>query len=171
MAANPHLVLAFFPSEETADEAAEGLRAWAKTNHRLELEAVGVLVKDDHGEIKTHKLGPRRSKKGAGIGIVLGAVAAVASGGITLVEGAAVGAVGGGGLGALFHKSLGVSEEDVARISSSLDIGHAAVGALVPANQAVALTEELEALGGTPEVHEVSPEDVPATGEAVAPTP
>src|SRR2546430_16544672 len=96
------LVRPSFPAKRPADGAAEGLRAWAKTNDRLELEAVGVLVKDDQGKIKTHKLGPRQGKKGAGIGIVLGAVAAVASGGITLVEGAAVGAVGGGGAGALF---------------------------------------------------------------------
>ena len=79
----------------------------------------------------------------------------------------AVGAAGGGLVGSLFHKGLGMNKEDVGRIASSLDDGHAAVGALVPANQADAISAELEALGGEPEVHEVAPEAVPEAAAAV----
>lgn len=167
MAANPNLVLALYESEDAADAAADALRGWAKTNRRAQLDAVGVLVKDDEGNVKTHKLGPRKGKKGVGVGTVLGVVGAVASGGVTLLEGVAVGAAGGGLVGSLFHKGLGMSKEDVARIASDLDDGHAAVGALVPANQAVAVSAELEALGGEPEVHEVAPEAVPEAAAAV----
>src|SRR5437763_15246190 len=66
MAANPHLVLAFFPSEETADGAAEGLRAWAKTSERIEIEGVGVLVEGDKGKIGGQKRGAHRRSTGAG---------------------------------------------------------------------------------------------------------
>jgi hypothetical protein len=164
MASDPQLVLAFFDNEAAADGAADALRTWAKTNQGVELEALGVLVRDEHGEVKTHKLGPRETNKGLGIGVVLGTVAAVASGGISLLEGVAVGGAGGGVLGSLFHKSLGMTREDLDRISSRLDAGHAAVGALVPPAQASAITEELEALGGEPEVHRVSSEALAAVG-------
>ena len=167
MASNPNLVLALYESEDAADAAADALRGWARSNRRAQLDAVGVLVKDDEGNVKTHKLGPRKGKKGVGVGTVLGVVGAVASGGVTLLEGVAVGAAGGGLVGSLFHKGLGMSKEDVTRIASDLDDGHAAVGALVPANQAVAVSAELEALGGEPEVHEVAPEAVPEAAAAV----
>ena len=169
MASNQHLVLAFFESEDIADGAADALRGWAKQNSRARLAAVGVLVKDADGNVKTHKLGPRDTRKGIGIGTILGVVGAAASGGITLLEGVAVAGAGGGVLGSLFHKGLGMSKEDVSRISSSLDEGHAAVGALVPANQADAVMVELESLGGEPEVHEISPEAVPEVAATVAP--
>ena len=94
MASNPNLVLALYESEDAADAAADALRGWAKTNRRAQLDAVGVLVKDDEGNVKTHKLGPRKGKKGIGVGTVLGVVGAVASGGVTLLEGVAVGAAG-----------------------------------------------------------------------------
>ena len=160
MAANTHLVLGFFGSEELADGAADGLRSWAKHNRKVRLEGVGVLVKDEDGTVKTHKLGQRQGRKGIGIGAVLGVVAAVASGGVTLLEGVAVGGAGGGLVGSLFHKGIGMSEEDASRIGSRLDEGHAAVGVLVPPNQAAAISAELEALGGEPESYEVAPEVV-----------
>ena len=165
MPADRQLVLAFFSSEPAADGAAGALRAWATSNRRVELEAVGVLVKDGSGEIKTHKLGPSEGRKGIGIGVVLGAVAALASGGLTLVEGAALGGAGGGLVGSVFRKGLGMSDDDAARIGSRLDAGHAAVGALVPDHQAPAILAELEALGGQGETHVLA-----AEGEAIAAT-
>src|SRR5881398_1197309 len=99
MADNDQLVLGFFESEQAADGAAGALRSWAKTNRRVQLEAVGVLVKGDDGNVKTHKLGPREGKKGMGVGAVLGAIAAIVSPGLTLVEGAALGGAGGGLVG------------------------------------------------------------------------
>jgi hypothetical protein len=162
MPGTDQLVLAFFDSEAAADGAAGALRAWAKRNRRVQLEAVGVLVRDADGNAKAGKLGPREGRKGLGIGVALGIVAAVASGGVTLAEGVLVGGAGGGLVGSLFHKSLGLTKDDAERIGRRLDAGHAAVGALVPSNQAPAIAEELEALGGDPELHDV------AAGELVA---
>jgi uncharacterized membrane protein len=160
VAKDSQLILAFFESEASADAAAASLKEWAKTNRNVQLEAIGVLVKDEKGEVKTHKLGPHEVGKGFGVGMALGVVAAVASGGITLLEGVAVGGLGGGGIGFLFRKGLGMSSDDAARIGQRLDEGHAAVGILTIPAQAPALMERLEELGGEPESHEVSSEDM-----------
>jgi hypothetical protein len=53
LASNQQLVLAFFESEDAADGAADALRGWAKTNRSVQLEAVGVLAKDEQGNVKT----------------------------------------------------------------------------------------------------------------------
>jgi uncharacterized membrane protein len=158
--------MAFFPNETAADDSAEVLKEWAKKNRQVDLEAVGVLVKDEDGKVKTHKLGPRQGSKGIGIGAVLGVIAAIPTGGLSLVEGAALGGAGGGVVGSLVHRGLGLTDNDTARIAKHLDAGHAALGVLVPAQQASAIAGELTKLGGATEKHEVSEsavQEVPAT--------
>jgi uncharacterized membrane protein len=167
MAPKPHLVLAFFPDEASADAAATRMTDWAKSNRRVELDAMGVLVLDEDGKVKTHKLGPRQVRAGIGVGAALGVVAAVASGGVTLVEGVVAGSAGGGAMGALIHRGLGLDDADQARIARELKAGQAALGVLVPENQAPAIAARLEELGGEPEVHEVT-EPLPATTTAPA---
>ena len=144
------LVLAFFENEAAADEAVEAVKRWNKQSNLIRLKAIGVLVKDENGEIKTHKLGSRRTSTGA----VLGALAAVLTGGLTLVGGALLGGI----LGAFFHKGLGMSKDDLARIDSDLDGGKAAVGILVKPEQAEPVYNLLVALGGVTETHDVSEE-------------
>jgi uncharacterized membrane protein len=156
------LVLGFFESERDADGAAGALRAWAARNREVQIEAVGVLVNDENGHVVTHKLGPSDGRMGIGIGVALGVVAAIASGGVTLVEGAVVGGAGGGIAGALIHRGIGLSRDDSERIGSRLAAGHAAVGVLVPHSQAGAISDELEALGGESEVHEVAAAELAA---------
>jgi hypothetical protein len=160
VAKDSQLILAFFENEGAADSAAAALQEWAKSNRNVRLDAIGILVKDQNGEVKTHKLGPHHGASGLGVGMALGVVAAVASGGITLLEGVAVGGLGGGGIGFLFHKGLGMSKEDAERIAGRLDAGHAAVGIVAIPAQAKAMAEKLEELGGEPEMHEVSSEDM-----------
>jgi uncharacterized membrane protein len=81
---NKHLVLAFFDNESVADKAVESLKKWDKANADIKVGAIGVLVKDKNGKIKTHKLGKRDTVKGAGVGLILGIIAAIPSGGIAL---------------------------------------------------------------------------------------
>ncbi|MFC5266033.1 hypothetical protein ACFPJ1_28300 [Kribbella qitaiheensis] len=151
-----HLVLAFFPSEDLADQAAMVVKNWENASDYMKVDGVGVLVKDENGEIKEHKLGKRSGKKGMGIGVALGVVAAIPTGGLSLLGGAAGGVVGGGVIGHFFNKGLKLSEEDAARISSELDAGHAAVGVLAWNFEADAVADKLKELGGTPETHEVA---------------
>jgi hypothetical protein len=151
-----HLVLAFFPNEDLADEAAMVLKNWEKASDHMKVDGVGVLVKDENGGVKEHKLGKRAGKKGMGVGVALGVVAAIPTGGLSLLGGAASGLAGGGIIGEFFHKGLKVSEEDAARIGSELDAGHAAVGVLAWDFEARDVADKLKELGGTPQTHEVT---------------
>ena len=117
----------------------------------MKADGVGVLVKDENGKVKEHKLGKRAGKKGMGVGVALGVVAAIPTGGLSLVAGVA----GGGIIGEFFHKGLKMTDVDVARTGRGLDAGHAAVGVLTWDFETKAVTEKLKELGGTPQTHEV----------------
>ncbi|WP_137988395.1 hypothetical protein [Streptomyces vilmorinianum] len=150
------LVLAFFDTEDAADAAAETLRNWEKASEYMRVDAIGVLVKDDNGKVKEHKLGRRAGKHGMGIGVALGVVAAIPTGGLSLAGGLLGGAAGGGVIGQFFHKGLKMSDEDATRISGELDAGHAAVGVLTWDFETQAVSDKLTELGGTPQTHEVA---------------
>jgi len=66
--ASKTVVLAFFDDEAAADDAVEQMKAWDKLEDDVKLNAIGVMVLDDEGKLKTHKLGRRSWLKGAGIG-------------------------------------------------------------------------------------------------------
>ena len=106
------LVLAIFPSETAADRAAAELKGWEKANDEIKSGAIGVLVKDNDGKIKAHKLGTRETTRGAGVGLVLGIIATVLSGGLALLAGVVGGIIVGGIVGSFVHRGLGMSDED-----------------------------------------------------------
>ncbi len=149
-------MLAFFDTEDAADQAAKGLKDWEKATEYMKVDGIGVLVTDDKGQVKEHKLGKRAGKKGMGIGVALGVVAAIPTGGASLLGAAGAGVVGGGLIGEFFHKGLKMSDEDAARIGRELDAGHAAVGVLAWDSETDAVSGKLKELGGTPETHEVA---------------
>ena len=146
------IVVAIFPDEAAADTAAQSLKDWDKLDDDVKLNAIGILVLDENGKIKTHKIGRRSWGKGAGIGVVLAALTPP-----TLLAGA----LAGGGLGALRHKGLGVDSAERDQISEALTNGRAAVGALVAETEAADVSAKLTELGG--DLHVLSPSD-----EAVA---
>ena len=96
---NQQLVLAFFDTETAADAAVEALKKWDKATDAIKLGAIGVLVKDEKGKIKTNKLGSRKTGKGA---LIFGLVGLL-SGGMTVVGGLIFGAIAG----SLFHTGAG----------------------------------------------------------------
>lgn len=153
------VVLAIFANEAAADAAVEALKDWDKADDDIKLNAIGVLVLDDDGKIKTHKLGRRSTAKGAGIGLVLAIIAPV-----TLVGGV----IGGGVLGALHHKGLGIKAEERDRIAAELSDGKAAVGVLAAEIDAAVVSGKLTELGGAAEVLTVS-EEAAAEADQVAP--
>jgi uncharacterized membrane protein len=154
--ANRKLVLAIFENEAAADAAVQPLRDWEKADYD---NAIGVLVLDEEGKIKTHKLGERSVGEGAGIGLLLALVTPV---------GWIAGALGGGVLGALHRKGLGITAEDRERLAAELTGGKAALGVLAPEFQATEIAAKLASLGGTPEVHTVS-EEAAAEADQMAP--
>ncbi|MGL4649673.1 MAG: hypothetical protein ACRC1H_09725 [Caldilineaceae bacterium] len=153
------LVLAFFENEAAADAAVAAIKAWDKADKEIKLGAIGILAKDDKGKVKTQKLGKRKTATGA----ILFGVAGMLSGGITILGGA----VFGGLVGFFFRKGLGMSKDDIARISGQLDGGKAAVGVLAKTEEAAAVTAKLAELGGVAESYEVSDEAEAHVEEAV----
>jgi hypothetical protein len=142
---NKTVVLAIFSNEAAADTAAESL----KDSGAAKRDAIGVLVLDEKGKIKTEKVGKRSLGKGAGIGVALALVTPVGLG---------AGLIGGGLLGALHHKNLGLGEADRDRIGKELEGGKAAVGVLAPVSETSVVASKLTDLGGMTEAHEVSDE-------------
>jgi uncharacterized membrane protein len=140
------VIIALYPDAAAADTAVEGLKTWDKANDQVKLDAIGVLVLDEKGQVKTEKMGRRSWGKGAGIGVVLGLLTPV---------GLVAGVVGGGLIGALHHKGLGLSEQDRDRIATELKKGKAAVGVLADPRQEEVILEKVKEFGGEPEVHYV----------------
>lgn len=149
------LVLASFLEEADADEAARVLRNWENATEYMKVDGIGVLVKDENGKIKQHKLGKTAGKKGMGIGVALGLIAAIPTGGLSLVGGAVGGGVGGDIIGHFFHKGLAITDEDMTRIDAGLDSGQAVVGVLTWDFESEAVTKRLVESGGTPRTIEV----------------
>jgi uncharacterized membrane protein len=143
-------------SEGAADQAGDELKNWEKATEYMKVDGIGVLVLDDDGKVKEHKLGKRAGKRGMGIGVALGLVAAIPTGGLSLAGGVLGGAAGGGIIGDFFHKGLKMTDDDTARIGSELGAGHAAVGVLTWDFETEAVSKKLGELGGRPETHEVT---------------
>ena len=147
---NKQLVVAFFENEDAADAAVDEMKQWDKASKDVKLGAIGILVKDDKGEIKTHKVGKRKT----GTGAVVGAIAGALSGGLTVVGGVILGGI----IGAFFRKGLGMSKDDLDRFDEELDGGKAAVAILAEPDEAEGVAAKLAELGGEPETHEVTEE-------------
>jgi len=159
---NKQVVLGVFADEAAADAAVVSLKAWDKASDEVKLTSIGVLVLDETGKIKTHKMGSRSIMKGAGIGAVLAIIGAPIIG---------VGLIGGAVVGALHHKNLGMSDADKARIGAALAEGKAAVGVLAKDEEASAIAGKLAELGGDVTSHEVTDEALEAVAEAAAEAP
>jgi len=160
-----HLILAFYDKEEDADRAAEALQAFDKASEEVKYGAIGVLVKGPDGRIKEHKMGPRVTAKGVGIGVLFGLLVA-AMPAVALVGGIVGGGVIGGIIGALSHKGLGLSNEDLKRYSAELDAGHAAVGVMADESESQSTIEMLQGWGGRVEAIPVSEEALAAAQAA-----
>lgn len=177
---NEQLVLAYFDSKDQAEQAADALTGWDKANEDIKLGALAVVSKNDKGKVETTKLGPRNTGKGAKIGVIAGIAAGVLTGGLSLVGGALLGGILGGGAGALSKQGIGLSKEDMDRMTSELEAGHAALLVMAADAEVADTTAELSRLGGRAQASEVAPEavaqaeqvlsSIPAVTEASAPT-
>jgi uncharacterized membrane protein len=136
------LVISIFDAESAADEAATALQ----DSGAVVDDAIGVLVLDDHGKLKTHKVGATSGGKGAGIGAAFALLGPV---------GLAAGLAGGALLGKLHHRGLGLEDADRERLDAALRGGKAAVGVLADADELVAVESILVDRGGDTEAHEL----------------
>jgi len=154
--ADKRLVIAVFETEAAADGAVEALE------HSTVVvdDAIAVLVLDERGDLKTHKVGATSGGKGAGAGLVLGLLGPVGLG---------VGALGGALVGKLHHKDLGLDDADRERLGAALRDGKAAVGVLADPDELIALESTLVGLGGTTEAHEFDEARLREAAESGAP--
>lgn len=169
MAKKNNVVIAYFPGADKADAAASQLKAWDKDEKDLKLGGIGILTSED-GKLKTRKVGTRDTGAGAGWGTVLGATIGVLSGGVTLIGGALIGATAGAATGALFHKGLGLSDDDKANLEKKLADGGAAVVTMAGDADVEAVKAELNTVGGDVENYQV-PDDSAAKLEEATDVP
>lgn len=153
------LIIAYFDQLDAAETAAKSLMAWDKASPDIRLGALGVLHQTEDGKVKTKKYGYHNTGKGATIGLLLGILAAVLPG-IGLVAGAVVGAVAGGLVGGMSKESLGLKDEDLAKLKGALSDGKAALVVLCEPEEANAVQAELEKLGGRVDRYVTSSEDL-----------
>ena len=159
MAENRHLVVAVFDNEAAATDAAEWLKKWEGMNRDVDdirFGAMGILTADKDGEIKVRRVGRHDAAAGAGVGLVIGALAGALTAGVGVLGGLAVGALAGGVGGGLIRKGLGMHEGDLADLTDQLCSGRAAVAIVVHERDVKAVTEQLVDLGGKTAVYECS---------------
>ncbi|MDX1416449.1 MAG: DUF1269 domain-containing protein [Candidatus Promineifilaceae bacterium] len=156
---NKNLIVAYFKNQHAAEMAADGLKDWDKACLDIKLGGIGILTMEDD-EVKSRMVGGRTTGTGAKWGTILGIAAGIFSGGLSIIGGAVAGLATGALAGALFHKRLGMSDEDKARLEAHLKDGGAAI-ATMASEDAVAATEaELASMGGDVENFSVPPETI-----------
>ena len=167
-----HAVIASFDSAAQAEQAVEALKRWDQANADIKLGAIGVLTKSADGKVETKNYSTRHTGKGAKVGMGLGALAAVFSGGLTLIPTLVGGAVAGGALGSLSKKGLGVTDETLQQLNAALDGGRAALLVLCDADEVAATTDQVTALGGRmAQSSPVAPEALESAAAAAAAAP
>lgn len=152
---NNQLVVSYFENRGMADEAAEGLKKWDKANSDVKLGAVAVLSLDEYGTLKADEIGQRDTGKGALWGAAIGTAVGVLTGGIGIIPGLILGTAAGGGAGALNHKSLGMTDEDRAKMVDQLRRGGAALAVMADDFEVAAVEAEMARLGGKSEHYRI----------------
>ena len=161
---NEHVVVAFYPTIDAAESAAEALQFMDKASDAYEFGAVGTLVATPDGKIKTnvgHKAG-----KGAKVGAIAGIIAGIFTGGATVIGGLIVGSVVGSSMGAFLKKSTHLTEDELNKIADELKAGKAAVVVTCDEHELQPILDELTLIGGTVWTYEVSAEAMEAAALA-----
>jgi predicted flap endonuclease-1-like 5' DNA nuclease len=143
---NKNVIISYFANKEAATDAAQQLKAWDKAHDDIKLGGIGILTWEKE-KIKTRLVGNRASGTGAKWGTILGVAAAILTVPVGL-GGIAVGLAGGALMGTLFHKHLGLTDEDKARLEAHLRAGGAAVVVMADDDEVDPAKAELAALGG-----------------------
>jgi uncharacterized membrane protein len=113
------MVWAIFASKDAAGTAVAEMKSWDKASQDIKLGAIGAVYKTKKGNIKTKKYGRRNLGKGAAVGAILGVLGAVLPA-VTLAGGLVAGTVAGATVGLFNKKSLGLSHDDLKKISDAI---------------------------------------------------
>ena len=163
---NEQLVMGHFASKDQAEQAADALKAWDKSNDDIKAGAIAVLSKNSKGKIETTKLG-RNTGKGAKVGAITGVIVGILSGGVSLLVSAFWGTVLGAGAGAASKQGIGLSEDELHHMGDELTEGHAVLLVVVDKTEVDVMTAEVTRLGGTAQASEISSEAVTQAQQAL----
>jgi uncharacterized membrane protein len=141
-----NVVIAIFDNEDWLEPVTDRLKNWDQASSDINLGAIGTITKED-GQIKTHV--GHKTRSGVKTGAVVGIIAAVLSGGLTLVGGIVGGAVLGGLTGTFFKKSLHLSKDEIEALGAQLDAGKAALVVTCDDHEVEPTAEQLRLAGGT----------------------
>ena len=155
--ADHRMVLGIFADEAAADRGRDVPYGMGEATEKIVSRPVGVLVADEHGRIKEHKLGARPAGEGAGIGLVLAVIAPPSL---------LVGMVGGGVLGHFYHKGLGLDGRTASALPRSSRAARPRSVSSWRRTRAWMISNKLTELGGAVEVHEVTEEALEAVAAA-----
>ncbi len=156
---NDRLVVAYYANAAAAEAAAEDLKSWDKANDDIKLGAIGIItLNPENGEIEVNEIGQRSTKKGALWGTAIGAGLGILTAGLALIPGMIIGAAAGAGVGALDHKSLGMTDEDVHNLAEHLKHGGAALGVMCDDFEMAATKAKMLAEGGRVEAYDIEKE-------------
>lgn len=153
---NETLVVGLFDSADAAAEAGRNIYEWQLWEEDVDTGAMAVLTADPGSdELRADEIGERSAKAGLGWGTAIGAVAGLLSGGIGLIPGMIIGGAAGAGLGALNHKSVGMTDEQHEKLMVALRGGGAALAIMCDEDEAPAVIGQLKAEGGDVNYYEM----------------
>jgi uncharacterized membrane protein/predicted flap endonuclease-1-like 5' DNA nuclease len=152
---NNRLVVAYFPNAGAAEATAQDLKEWDDANDSIKLGAIAVLTLNNQGEIHADEVGERSTKSGAMWGTAIGGVIGILTGGIGLIPALLVGAGGGALIGALNHKSVGITDAEREDIVQHLRDGAVALAIMADDFEVDATMAKMVELGGRADYYEI----------------
>ncbi len=154
-----HVVIGYCGSKEKAESVAGDVMEWDRVTDAIKLGGIGILTWEND-KIKVEKVGARATGTGAKWGTILAVSTAVLTGGATLWGSALVGAAAGAATGALFHKNLGLTDQDKVRLDEHLQKGGAALVVMADDFEVAATRSVMTALGAEVENYAIPDETV-----------
>ncbi|MFN2141181.1 MAG: DUF4332 domain-containing protein [Candidatus Promineifilaceae bacterium] len=128
---NDRLVVGYYANKAAAEAAAEDIKDWDRWDDDIKLGAMAILTIDPgSGKLHADEIGERSTKRGALWGTAIGAGLGLLTAGIALIPGIIIGAAAGAGVGALNHKSVGMSDADRDELVENLKLGGAALAVM-----------------------------------------
>lgn len=153
---NDNLIVAYYRDLDAAEYAAKQLKKWDRDDWDVKLGAIGIVtLNQKSGKIEVDEIGQRSAKKGSLWGTAIGATLGVLTLGVALAPGMVVGAAAGGALGALNHKSLGMSDEDREEMVEQLRRGGVALGVMCDEHEVEATKAEMARHGGEAKMYQM----------------
>lgn len=164
---NKSVVVGQFESEEKAHAAADQMKSWDKASKEISLGAMQVMFMKD-GKVESKAAGSRKTGSGAKWGAIVGVVAGIFSGGLTLLAGAAYGAIAGGLLGSLKKAGLKISDAELQKVQIWLDQGSALLVVMCDEGEMAPTEAQLKTIGASQSMSFLMPADAVAVLDEAA---